>query len=405
MSAPAAGPSSTPAPRAPLTPVVAVTFAASIATGVLWNGIAFVAESGFGYGPRGSFALSAAFGIAYIVAAFAAGGLTRRLEARMRPRTLLGWIFGVQALLAPLVLLPVATVGSSALWFVGCTVSALTALQWPIIESYLGGGRSRAEMRSAIGWWNTVWMLAVALAVAGLAPFLVADRAAWAIVALVPSSILCVILLRFLPLAPPPHGEDPSAAVPRAYPHLLATARILLPAGYVVVGAISPLLPFLLGSLGAPLSWRPLLAATWLFARVASVVVMWRTHGWQGRWWTLAAAAALMVGGFALAVLAPTLPLVALGLAAFGFGQGVSYYAALYYALAVGRSEVDAAGVHEGLIGIGYALGPLLGLVAFTVATTDRSANLLFVAMVWIAIALVAGPALRPFLRWRRGLR
>jgi hypothetical protein len=180
---------------------------------------------------------------------------------------------------------------------------------------------------------------------------------------------------------------------------------MLLPAGYVVVGAISPLLPFLLGALGAPLSWRPILAATWLFARVACVVVMWRTNGWQGRWWTLAAAAALMIGGFALAVLAPSLPLVALGLAAFGCGQGVSYYAALYYALAVGRSEVDAAGVHEGLIGIGYALGPLLGLLAFTVTATDRSANLLFVALVWISIAIVFGPALRPFLRSRRGLR
>lgn len=386
----------------PMGPVAAVTFVASLSTGVLWNGIAFVAESGYGYGPRASFALSAAFGLAYIAAAFASGSLTRALERRMAPRTLLGWLFLLQAIVAPLVLLPV---GSWSMWVVGCTASALSAVQWPIIESYLGGGRSRAGMRSVIGWWNVVWMSAVALAVIGLGPFLVRDRATWAIASLVPVSLLCLGISRLLPLVPAPHGDDSSDPVPAIYRPLLTTARILLPIGYVVVGAISPLLPFLLGGLGAPLSLRPALAATWLAARVASVLLLARTNGWQGRWWTLLAAALLMFGGFGLAVLAPSLWLVALGLAAFGFGQGISYYAALYYALAVGNSEVDAAGVHEGLIGIGYALGPMLGVLAFTVAASDRGANVLFVVLVWSTIAAVAGPGLGPFRRWRRRTR
>jgi hypothetical protein len=41
--------------------------------------------------------------------------------------------------------------------------------------------------------------------------------------------------------------------------------------------------------------------------------------------------------------------------------MGLTYYAALYYALAVGHAEVDAGGNFEALIGLGYCVGPLLG--------------------------------------------
>ena len=45
-----------------------------------------------------------------------------------------------------------------------------------------------------------------------------------------------------------------------------------------------------------------------------------------------------------------------------GVGMGAVYYAALYYGLAVGHADVDAGGTHEGLIGVGYCLGPLVAL-------------------------------------------
>ena len=40
------------------------------------------------------------------------------------------------------------------------------------------------------------------------------------------------------------------------------------------------------------------------------------------------------------------------------------YTGAIYYAMAVGHSEVDAGGTHEALIGVGYTVGPACGLVA-----------------------------------------
>ena len=52
------------------------------------------------------------------------------------------------------------------------------------------------------------------------------------------------------------------------------------------------------------------------------------------------------------------------GLALFGLGLSVTYSAAIYYALEVGQSEVQAGGKHEALIGVGYTFGPFVGLAA-----------------------------------------
>jgi len=47
----------------------------------------------------------------------------------------------------------------------------------------------------------------------------------------------------------------------------------------------------------------------------------------------------------------------------FGVLAGVTYYAALYYAMVVKNAAVDAGGGHEGLIGMGLAIGPAVGLL------------------------------------------
>ena len=52
------------------------------------------------------------------------------------------------------------------------------------------------------------------------------------------------------------------------------------------------------------------------------------------------------------------------GLAVYGLGKALVYMAALHYGLAVGKSEVQAGGKHEALIGCGYAVGPACGLAA-----------------------------------------
>ena len=383
----------------PLLPICVVTFLASIGTGVLWNGIGFVAESAYGYGRVASFSLSLTFGCAYLVVAMMSGRITRAVAHRASPRTILVVILLGQALVAPLVLLPDA---EWALWLVGVSVSLLTAMQWPLIESYVAGGRSRRAMRSAIGSWNLVWMSAVTIALAALGTVLEGERSLLAMVALAPINVLCAVSLIWFRSAPGAHLEDEHDPVPAVYSAQLASVRFLLPVSYVVAAAISPALPYLLSSLGAESSWRTPLAATWLAARFFTVLALCLTRGWHGRWSSLLVAAVLCGVGFSMAVLGPNLLVLAIGLIVFGLGQGAVYYMAIYYAMAVGKSDVDAAGVHESLIGVGYAVGPLAGVLVFTLAPAEATGNVAFVAVVLGLMALGSIPAIKPYLTWRR---
>jgi hypothetical protein len=89
------------------------------------------------------------------------------------------------------------------------------------------------------------------------------------------------------------------------------------------------------------------------------------------------------------------------GLLVFGVGMGLTYYAAFYYALAVGHAEVDAGGTFEALIGLGYCVGPLLGLLGHAAGgeARARSVTVLLTAAV---TALAGAAALRPYRAARR---
>jgi hypothetical protein len=54
----------------------------------------------------------------------------------------------------------------------------------------------------------------------------------------------------------------------------------------------------------------------------------------------------------------------------FGAGHATAYVGALYYAMELGDAEVAAGGTHEALIGVGYGIGPVLGLGAIALAGT-----------------------------------
>jgi hypothetical protein len=127
---------------------------------------------------------------------------------------------------------------------------------------------------------------------------------------------------------------------------------------------------------------------------------MWRTGFWHGRCGTLAVAASALAGGLALVLLASTLPLLAAGLIIFGTGMGLTYYAALYYSLAVGQAAVEAGGTFEALIGVGYLVGPLLGILGH--AATPARAAYATVALAWLVIAFACAGALRPYRAARR---
>ncbi len=354
-------------PHAPVPafPIAALTFLCSLGTGVLWNAIYFIAKSDYGFNERDSLLLACASGFFYTIVALRAGALVRAIERHLSPRGALAGVLLVQALLAPVVLL---LPGEATLWVVAVVMTSLGALQWPIVQHFLAANRHGEAMRNAIGWFNASWMLATALGLAAAGPLAQAGLTKWAIPSLLPINLLAMAFLALFPARAPTHDPGESARhVPSSYRSLLRASRVLHPMGYLVIGALSPILPYLFTTIGTNESSQAPIGASWHYARLAAVLVLWRYNFWHGRAGTLVIAGLLLGSGFAIAVAAPNEELLIIGLIALGVGQGTIYYNAIYYGLAIGAAEVDAGGTHEALVGAGYCVGPGLGLAMFAI--------------------------------------
>lgn len=386
---------------APLHAVLAVTFAGSLSGGVFWAAIFFVTAGHYGFSPARNLVLATAMGAVYAAAAGGAGMLVRRFSATSSPRSVLmaalaNWTI---AALVPLA----APHAEAALWAGALLGAAASALTWPIVESYLSAGRHGAEMRGAIGVFNVTWTPATALALL-LLP--VATR----IGPLVPlalsaaASLAALVATAALPARPGAHASDAAeAAVGREYPALLRAVSWLLPMSYILCSVMSPLLPHRLAAVGVGAGGGAV-AGLWMVARFATLVAMWRTGFWHGRWETLALGAAALALGLATILLAPSVAVLASGLLLFGVGMGLTYCAAIYYSLSVGHAAVDAGGTFEALIGFGYFAGPLIGLAARAIVAPAH-ASAATVSIVWLAAAGCSTGALRRYLAARRARR
>ena len=396
---PAGAPS---AATAPVWAIMSLSFLASLGSGVLWSGLAFVAKHAYGFDQATTFLLYLVSGVVYVAGAFGAGPLSRALERWLSPRAVVMAAFALQAVICPLVLIPDAP---WALWSAAIAASFVAAVLWPIVEAYVAAGRHGPAMRSTLGWWNIVWTGAVAVSMLLMAPLVAADAAQWTLVGLAPVSVACIVIMAWFPPAPPPHDDVlADASTTPEYPSLLRTGRILLPASYLLIGALSPIMPFRLAALGAAPGTETPMTAIWMIARVVALAIMWRSTFWHGRWGTLVFGGAVMTLGFAGVVAAPTLSVLGVSLALFGAAQGIVYYAAIYYAMSVGRAAVDAGGTHEGLIGVGYALGPTAGLVGLMIGGASNGPAWTIV-VTWTMLAFAAPSTVTPYLAARRRRR
>jgi MFS family permease len=359
--------------KAPLWAVLSLTFFGSLGTGAVSNGVYFVAASEYGFGHARNFALGLALGIVYIPGALLVGPSLRRL-IRKNPRfaTRTGLIT-LNIILAALCLgvapLARAGMGVGVLWAFALIYGALVGAYWPIVESYLSGGRKDKALREATGRFNITWTLAVAISLVAMSPLIKARPLE--VITLVGVAHACSLLLvMVLPREPAGHPADTPHAVPPEYRRLLAINRVLLPASYVALSALSPYWPAALNKLEVPLTWQTVLVSVWMFARTVTVLVLERWHGWHGSRAMPAVGCVTLLTGFALAIVGPEIggtPGIAATLGAltlYGVGMAVIYAGAIYYAFEVGMESVDSGSTHEALIGVGYTVGPLLGLMA-----------------------------------------
>lgn len=363
---------------APLGLVLLLTFLGSMGTGAVTNGIYFITNSALHYGRRENLWLGVALGVTYLGGAAFAGSMLRlvRRSPKVSTRAVMA---GILALMGVACLVPLAaqylapTLLGPAVWALVLVYSPATGVLWPVVESYLSGGRSGRALRFAVGRFNIVWSSALVAAFWAMSPLL-ASRPFWILAGLGMIHLGMVAMAFALPTEPAKHGEAHEPHPP-VYERLLALCRVLMFASYLVLSAAGPVLPIILDRLGAGSAAQPRLASAWLIARVGVFALFERWHGWHGRWWAPWAGLGAMVAGFAMTVGAPALGSGGVGLGVFlvgltlmGAGVAAVYCGALYYALAAGAAEVDAGGRHEAVIGMGYTGGPALGLAALALA-------------------------------------
>ncbi|MFG0244694.1 MAG: hypothetical protein ACF8MF_01415 [Phycisphaerales bacterium JB052] len=364
-------PGNKPVPT-PLWAVLVLTFLGSLGTGAITNGFSFIATEGLGYSRGMNLLLALVLGLSYIAGALASGPIVLHLSkrsTRLSPRGLLVIVICLIALACQLPLLAqrlAPELLEISLWALIIIFSPMTGILWPIVEAYLSGGRREKALRTALGQFNVIWAGALVLSFWGMAPLLSGHP--FVILSVLGGfQLLMLVLLGWFTPYPLRHLDMDHAPPPEVYRRLLIIFRVLLIASYIVLSALSPLLPIVENKLEIPVHWMTPLASVWLTSRVFMFLLFERWHGWHGRWWTPWTGMALMLIGFALCMGSPMAPSVGIalliaGLAITGMGIAITYYGALYYAMSVGNSEVDAGGKHEAMIGMGYTLGPLCGL-------------------------------------------
>lgn len=409
-------PSGGHAPPASMRVILLLSFLCSIGTGVVTNGVYFLTSDTYHFTQRENYLLGLVQGVTYIIAAMGTGRVVRKLRARghLSTRSLL---MGSVAGMGLLCFIPIGaqSLASStaaappkwALWLmVGCYIP-LTGILWPVIEAYLSGGRSGDRLRKSLGTWNICWSSALVVGLWLIGPLLGSHTkgspglitAQQLIAALGVLHLATLAVITRLSPEPGVHIHEHHEPHPPVYSKLLRIFQILLPTSYLVHTAMAPYLPHVLDRLGILKEWAAPAVSVWAISRVLTFFFMERWQGWHGRFSLAVVSITLLLGGFSCVVLAPvalpgsiTIAATLAGLATFGMGIATTYTAALYYAMEVGQSEVEAGGTHESLIGLGYTGGPLCGLAASAfIAPGDASHRFEFIVVLIVgAIALIA---------------
>lgn len=365
-----------------------MTFLESIAATLLQRGIYFYTHENLGFSENQNLWLAFGFGATYIVGAFASHQLSKRWDER---RVLLACLLTLLLVHAALAVFPAAW-----LLVAGVFVTAVVqGAKWPVVESYVSAGRPPKQLLSLLSRYNVTWATAGFVAV-GITGAIVGSGTPslffWLPAAL---NVGAIALSLRLPARPVhldhSHPERPAAEELQQLRALLGSARWSMMSSYALLYVLAPLMPSLLARLTLPVALATPVAGVLDATRVVAFGALGAMASWHGKraplWLTLAA----LPAGFLLILLGNSLPLLIVGELIFGLAAGFAYTAALYYALVAENASVDAGGAHEGLIGIGIALGPLSGLVGqLLVGGEGSSAPTPFAALALTTTPIIA---------------
>jgi len=341
--------------------LILIVFIESFTTMLVQRGIYFFCDTRLGFSDELNLWLALCFGAVYVVAAVS----SRRVSARMPERSLV--VLTVAAALGIHVLLALSPT-TAVIFTANAVLAAAYGMKWPVLESYFVAGHTPRSALRVVGHFNFSWASAVPLGVAVAGPAISLHPAALFVLA---AALNAVTLLLIAPLParpkhlPEDHPERPTDVQLGRYRSLMISSRWLLLAAYASMLVLGALMPGVFRGLGCSVASATSLAGLLDVFRLVAFVALAYTVWWHNRFAPLAMVAVALPCGFFLVLFGANLPLVLLGEAVFGLMAGLAYYAALYNAMVVKNAAVDAGSGHEGLIGMGFAIGPaaaLLGL-------------------------------------------
>jgi MFS family permease len=373
--------------------VLLLSFIESFATILLERAIYFYSHERLGYSRAQNLGLALVFGVTYAAGAATSHALARRLGDR---RAL---VVSVIALLLLHVAMTAAP-GGLLLPIGFAAVGFFEGTKWPVIESYVGAGLEPGQQLGAVGRFNVSWALAVPLALAASGPLIASGKPALLFLSAAVANLGALGLCATLPSAAP-HLESTHPALlggaeSARYGALLVASRWTMLSSYTLMFLLAPLLPEVFQRLGRPVAEATLWASSMDAVRVLTFGSLALLSGWRGRIAPLLLGAIGMPAGFVIIMSGRSLGVVIAGEVLFGVLVGVTYHLALYYALVVKNAAVDAGGGHEGLIGLGLALGPAVGLLGDYLAGEGASP----LAFILLAAAPLVFSSMFASLRW-----
>jgi MFS family permease len=377
--------------------VLGSSFVESFATILLERAIYFFSQERLGYSEPQNLGLALGFGAAYTLGAWRSHLLAERLGERRALAWALGGLLVFHALLG---LVP----GGWWLPVAFCAVGALEGAKWPIFESYVAAGLEPEAQQRAVGHFNVSWATAVPLALAVSGPLIGSGHPASLFWLATACNVLAFALLTFFPARiqhlAASHPSRPLGPALERYRVLLRASRWSMLSSYALMFLLAPLLPEVFRRLGQGVERATLWASFLDAVRVLTFASLALFPGWHGLRAPILLSALGLPLGFSAIVFGGSLGTVLLGELVFGVLAGVSYYAALYYALVVQNAAVDAGGQHEGLIGVGLVVGPAVGLIGHSLVRLGGTHQLgILAAAVPFVLACWWG-ALRALARW-----
>lgn len=367
-----------------------LAFLQSFATIFVERGIFFYTTEILEFGKIANLLLALTFGVFYVVGALSSHAVSVRYgEKPLLAVALAGQVVFNLALAA----LP----STPALFVCNAALGLLVSLTWPVIESFISAGKTPAQSARAVGAFSISFAVAVPLTLLVSGP--VIDLAGQ-LLFLIPAAVNAISLFLILPLPmrpkhlPHEHESRPRESEMRRLRGMLASSRWMLLLSYSAMWVLAALMPdILIRRLQIDVAYAAGLSGLLDVCRLGAFLVLHRWTGWHFRRGPLLAGLVAIQVGFFLVLLGGNLPTVLLGEVLFGLSAGIIYYSALYYGMVVTNASVDAGGKHEGLIGGGFAAGPLIGLAGVSLVPVFGStvlANLVGVEPLLLVCSLAA---------------